>query len=737
MLRTALQRPKAVVLDMKVQDVQQEGCSPMFKALLDRVADQMSAASRLQAEALLRSREGNLRPVNESPPLPPFLGGDRDSDVESVSSEALMEPAAGMEALDVSVCLLPEFSATEPPLIAFARLENPMRPPGDQTSPMVRYVLLVVCSSASSDSARLGNQVARSFATAMMDEEFYREVRACKDEDKLHEAFDVYLGSLTIVPTVYMASSDGKTDSQGPLADYLLSDSLVNGIQRIIARVRNYHKDHDKLKLHHERKRGDEHVVELRRKFFVEVNELTSSLNLWRVTHRLRQGLELDVMCSMQRPHLPRVSIPALAHVRRLMTPASVALDVVATSPQEGIDSTVCQLGRAGLPQAAIDHITDALMQRAFSDAYAMGGTSDNDDGVKRARDLDCGELMQPYITDEAIHVLVVSSKHIPPSHGIVGAFMRFASPLGVHFASFDTPIRFLLVFAGPQKSEGLLAGLGDSLAALTIDEDLMGDLSRASDVESFTRAVDNCLNDLVVFPHAHVHASIHESLARRPPLYKSHQSSSEAPKEDSKLHLQEPSVDAENDATKSESAAPVPIHYSEDLETLVVPENATRSSCQKLRHCLKKVVGVALKYSLPLVFGVIVALVWCNLDEHGYHDFTHKQLWKDAEILGHELSLHFVVNDIFMCFFFGLAIKEVTEALLPGGSLSPLWRAANPLCATVGGVVGPIVVYIIAVLVLDSVGMFDRTMCLNDVSEDDGAHRLLRALVAQATETP
>ena len=27
---------------------------------------------------------------------------------------------------------------------------------------------------------------------------------------------------------------------------------------------------------------------------------------------------------------------------------------------------------------------------------------------------------------------------------------------------------------------------------------------------------------------------------------------------------------------------------------------------------------------------------------------------------------MHFLVNDIFMCFFFGLAIKEVTEALLP-----------------------------------------------------------------------
>lgn len=83
------------------------------------------------------------------------------------------------------------------------------------------------------------------------------------------------------------------------------------------------------------------------------------------------------------------------------------------------------------------------------------------------------------------------------------------------------------------------------------------------------------------------------------------------------------------------------------------------------------------------------------------------------------QVSMHFLVNDIFMCFFFGLAIKEVTEALrtaaesrsrawnfgrflfgapcealLPGGSLSPIRRATNPLMATLGGVVGPVAAY-------------------------------------------
>jgi len=85
-------------------------------------------------------------------------------------------------------------------------------------------------------------------------------------------------------------------------------------------------------------------------------------------------------------------------------------------------------------------------------------------------------------------------------------------------------------------------------------------------------------------------------------------------------------------------------------------------------------------------------------------------------------------VNDIFMCFFFGLAIKEVTEALLPGGSLNPVRRAVNPLVATLGGVVGPAVAYLSLVSVLYVAGAFDDTMCEKDPSSGGGDHRRLGA---------
>ena len=46
------------------------------------------------------------------------------------------------------------------------------------------------------------------------------------------------------------------------------------------------------------------------------------------------------------------------------------------------------------------------------------------------------------------------------------------------------------------------------------------------------------------------------------------------------------------------------------------------------------------------------------------------------------------------MALFFGLAAKEVAQAFQPGGSLYPPSKAVNPLAATVGGVLGPIVAY-------------------------------------------
>ena len=121
--------------------------------------------------------------------------------------------------------------------------------------------------------------------------------------------------------------------------------------------------------------------------------------------------------------------------------------------------------------------------------------------------------------------------------------------------------------------------------------------------------------------------------------------------------------------------------------------------------------------YSLLLIIGAGIALVWSNTDPGGYKLMVEYPIWMNnwvgvdaeywlksygkyyeiKEITGAEkvLSFHYLVNDVLMAFFFAMAAKEVWEAvILKNGSLRGK-KAATPLVATAGGMFGPIAVYL------------------------------------------
>lgn len=102
----------------------------------------------------------------------------------------------------------------------------------------------------------------------------------------------------------------------------------------------------------------------------------------------------------------------------------------------------------------------------------------------------------------------------------------------------------------------------------------------------------------------------------------------------------------------------------------------------------MRKRINLLREFSVPLLAGVAVALVWANLSPESYERFDHGRNFGP-------LSFHFLVNDFFMVLFFGIAAAEITQSCLPGGDLHPLRKAVNPLFATVGGVVGPVLVYL------------------------------------------
>ena len=121
-------------------------------------------------------------------------------------------------------------------------------------------------------------------------------------------------------------------------------------------------------------------------------------------------------------------------------------------------------------------------------------------------------------------------------------------------------------------------------------------------------------------------------------------------------------------------------------------------------------------EYSIPLILGVIAGLVWANIDFDSYYKIVEFDFWNfgkgpflddgehhdlnDFYIFGKHVTVHFLVNEVFMVFFFGIAAKEITESILPGGALNPLPKAINPIMGTLGGVFGPVGLFILLAVI-------------------------------------
>ncbi|WP_417248389.1 Na+/H+ antiporter NhaA [Celeribacter sp.] len=120
------------------------------------------------------------------------------------------------------------------------------------------------------------------------------------------------------------------------------------------------------------------------------------------------------------------------------------------------------------------------------------------------------------------------------------------------------------------------------------------------------------------------------------------------------------------------------------------------------------RVWGFITNYSLLLILGAVIALIWANVDSHSYHTFVEFPIAEHFFIgemhEGHRmLTLHYLVNDLLMALFFAIAAKEVWEAvILKQGSLRGK-KAATPLVATAGGMLGPIAVYLVLAMILGS----------------------------------
>lgn len=101
----------------------------------------------------------------------------------------------------------------------------------------------------------------------------------------------------------------------------------------------------------------------------------------------------------------------------------------------------------------------------------------------------------------------------------------------------------------------------------------------------------------------------------------------------------------------------------------------------------MNKFVQLAEEWSLPLISGVIIALLWANADYSSYHNLVHHHIFA-------EINFHFLVNDIFLVLFFGSVTIEIMHEFSAGGALFPVKKALVNIFAAWGGVLMPILIF-------------------------------------------
>lgn len=735
-LRAALQNPKAIQLDIC------PGASRalVFNALYEHIVSMIDAMgdadiSRSEIQRILASRgAGTLDDARSNSKA--NRDGLLDDDTTSVHSEVLVEPRDQTEVVDISICPLPECPTELPPIVALARLADPvsLQPASEDqsASPPVRFIALILCSARGKVcSAQLGREIGRAFAMSCMDEEFARVARTTGNAQEILDYLDFYLSELTLVPTVYMMSASpsstpteemtAKFKMKGRLErDYMLTDSMVDGIERRLRKKRRLPSSAQEGKLHYCRHERGKHPWNKRRRYFVAVHERKEAAQVWSVTRRLWQGLGVHIDADTRvetTPQLPNVSELALDALKNIFRPECVGLDVASETVPKIMEDVLQLLAPAGLTKTnGADEIAVVLRQwfevrqkQAEDSTECLAQDEMLDDKIQAEAEpklytpkLQQGsEQVPPQKGDEACHIIAIASSAVPQKQGIVGACVRFVSPLTTSStltgSQAGSLTRFLMVVVGPENARDELASLTEALGALTMDEDLMGDLTLAESGSDFCGAIDMWLADLTVVSHAYKQRK--RSKADTPKQIKNISSlKAEASTAVPALALKQATMNSVRTSNKTSST-----------ETMDELESEKTITCQKRT---KWFVGKLQKYSIPLCTGVTMAMCWENIDSESYDDFIHATVWKDASMFGHDLHLHFIVNDIFMCFFFGLAMKEVAEALLPGGSLNPISRAVNPLFATAGGIFVPIAVYCVCILIFDATGSFESTEC-------------------------
>ena len=87
-----------------------------------------------------------------------------------------------------------------------------------------------------------------------------------------------------------------------------------------------------------------------------------------------------------------------------------------------------------------------------------------------------------------------------------------------------------------------------------------------------------------------------------------------------------------------------------------------------------------------------------------------------------HDVTINFIVNDVFMCFFLGWQSKRLQKpCLLEVLCTHRTQKAINPLLGTFGGVVGPVTIFFLLTALLHSLGFYPEDISFEEVANGWG----------------
>jgi NhaA family Na+:H+ antiporter len=504
---------------------------------------------------------------------------------------------------------------------------------------------------------------------------------------------------------------------------------------------------------------------------FVEMLEFRG--DHWHETHRWNHGLEEDLvtkeeMVQLERshsrnhlnrtlskelnprphthqnvwttPHLPSISLCGMIALRDALREETVILDIddndmnvefIANSMLDRFVVSGC------LSQDALEHARENLMSHlqkkdtAVTARYttrkiqidcASAANPCKASAIKEAEadlirnvssdsEIRSDDPLKPDAEEEAMHILVDDVEWLARDIIAIIRLNRAIDTGLEEHTTFHMHCRFLVMILGPSNPQEprLHREMGEAAAALLQDDDLVSTMYRAKRASEITTAFKHQFGKLHLMPHT-----------TRP--------TPEGVRKRGNRMLKQMEV----------------VKRIEEQQKL--KRNQTRRWTRRQTNPFEGGISVGgvfktmQKFAMPLLCGIAFALIWANNDPVSYdkwcgyghaggassavassqhssssvmslsssHGTEHPTVL-GMSVHGHDITLHFIVNDIFMCLFFGLATKEICEAFQPGGSLYPPTRTTvNVLAATIGGVAGPIVLYFVALFFCDALNLLD-----------------------------